>query len=316
MYRDKRIGVIVPAHNEEKLISKTIKSIPDFVDRIIVVDDCSTDGTLAIVKKLKQSIGERLVIVHHKKNCGVGGAMVTAYKESLKHDCELIALMAGDAQMDPADLPVLLDTAIDKEIDYVKGNRLLHKNVRNNMPKHRYIGNSILTILNKIATGYWKTMDPQCGYTVINRLALETIPLERLYPWYGVPNDMLVMLNVYNFKVKDVVVNPVYGIEKSGIKLYSYIPKVSFLLLRRFFWRLKEKYLFRDFHPLALFYILGIVLSPLGFLYGLMILITRFAGNPISMNAVLLSVFLMIMGIQFLLFGMLFDMEYNKGLNE
>ena len=315
MYRKKTIGVVIPAHNEQKHIAKVITTLPSFVDKIIVVDDASTDRTLAILKRHKHTMKDRLVILHHAKNRGVGGGLITGYKMSVKLKMDYVAAMAGDAQTDPKDLHKLIDAVIDDGADYAKGNRLLHGQVKRNMPHLRYFGNSLLTVLNKISTGYWKTMDPQCGYTVVTREVLETIPVDDIYPRYGVPNDILAKLNVYNFRVKDVIINPIYKDERSGIRLYSFIPKVSFLLMRKFFWRLKEKYLYRDFHPLALFYALGLFLLPIGFIYGLFILINRFSGYGVSINAVVLCVFLLLMGFQFLFFGMLFDMEYNKELN-
>jgi len=316
MYKEKKVGVVVPAHNEQKHIAKVVDTMPGIVDKIIVVDDCSKDKTLKILKEKKSVQGNRLLIIRHKKNQGVGGAIVTGYKESVKIGMDLVAVMAGDGQMDPDDLLNLLDPIADGKADYAKGNRLLHKSVKKNMPQLRFFGNSLLTIFNKIATGYWKTMDPQCGYTVISKEVLEMIPLDDIYPWYGVPNDILTILNTYNLRVTDVVINPVYADEKSGIRLYSYVPKVSILLLKRFFWRMKEKYLFRDFHPLALFYLFGFMLLPTGLLYGAYLLYSRIFLGILSINAILLCIFLLIMGFQFLFFGMLFDMEYNKDLNK
>ncbi len=315
MYGKARMGVVVPAHNEAKQIGKVLNTMPKYVDKIIVVDDCSTDSTLKAVKRFKPKLKKRLIVIRHRKNRGVGGAIVSGYKAAVKLKMDLIAVMAGDAQMDPADLPALMDEVIDGGADYSKGNRLFHRDVKKNMPQLRYFGNSLLTVLNKISTGYWKIMDPQCGYTVIKRSVLETIPLDDIYPWYGVPNDILAILNVYNFRVKDVIINPVYKDEVSGIRLHKYIPKVSFLLLKRFFWRLKEKYLLRDFHPLALFYIFGIILVPFGLVYGIYLLYARLVYQLLSINAVVLCVFLLIMGFQFLFFGMLFDMEYNKEIS-
>ncbi len=252
------------------------------------------------------------MLIRHRVNQGVGGAIVTGYKKAIQLGMDIAVVMAGDNQMDPADLPALLDPVVDGKADYAKGNRLLHKDIKT-MPQYRYFGNSILTILNKIASGYWHVMDPQCGYTAVDCRFLSRVPLDSIYKRYGVPNDLLVIFNVYGARVLDVPVKPVYGEEKSKIKLRSYVPKVSMLLLRRFFWRLKEKYLLRDFHPLVFFYFLGLLLLPIGFIYGIYILAHfLFVSKTLSTNAVLLCAFLIITGLQTLFFAMSFDQEYNR----
>ncbi len=173
--------------------------------------------------------------------------------------------MAGDAQMDPRDLPGLLNPIADGEVDYSKGNRLFTGKAWRVIPKSRYFGNAILSFLTKIASGYWHVADSQSGYGAIALQVLKTIDLETIYKRYGMPNDLLVKLNVYHFRVRDVPIHPIYGIgEKSGLKIYKVVFTLSFLLLRLFFWRLKEKYVIRDFHPLVLFYLLGFVLTPIG----------------------------------------------------
>ncbi len=316
MYRKNKIAVAIQAYNEEKLIGRTISTLPDFVDRIIVVDDMSKDNTLDVLVRLKKRFGKRLIVIGHKKNRGVGGAITTGYREAMMLGMDITVVMNGDNQMDPNDLPNLLDPIVEDRADYVKGNRLLHPMVKKKMPGYRYFGNSLLTFLNKIATGYWHVMDPQCGYTAISLKALKTIPIDDIYPRYGVPNDILTKLNVFNFRVKDVSVYPVYKDEKSKIKLKSYIPKVSWLLLRCFFFRLKEKYLLRDFHPLAFFYISGMIMFPLGVIYGIYIVLARIIQHKISSNAVVLSALLIIIGLQSIFFGMLFDMEYNKNISK
>ncbi len=314
MFKNKKIAVVVPAYNEEELIEKTIATMPDYVDKIIVVDDCSKDSTPQILKSLKEK-NPKLTIIRHKENMGVGKAIITGYEESIKQDMDITAVMAGDAQMDPEDLPGLLAPVAEGKADYTKGNRLLTRDVRKAMPGLRYFGNSLLTILNKIATGYWNVMDPQCGYTAISKKALQTIHLDEVYHWYGFPNDLLAKLNVFSIKVMDVPVRAVYGTEKSGIRLYSYIPKVSFLLLRDFLWRLKEKYLIRDFHPLLLFYFFGFLLTLAGILLAAWILYIEFisaAPRPASANEFTLFAFLTIVGVQSIFFAMWFDMQYNK----
>lgn len=314
MYRDKTVSVIVPAYNEEKLIANVLKTVPGFVDHIVVVDDASSDRTGEIVKS-KQEGDPRITYIRHPENTGVGGAIATGYKWARDKGIDISVVMAGDAQMDPRDLPTLLNPIADGEVDYSKGNRLFTGKAWRVIPKSRYFGNAILSFLTKIASGYWHVADSQSGYGAVALQVLRTIDLESIYKRYGMPNDLLVKLNVYHFRVRDVPVNPIYGIgEKSGLKIYKVVFTLSFLLLKLFFWRLKEKYIIRDFHPLVLFYLLGFILTPIGVAFGVYLLIWRMFFGSVAATSALFSAFFTISGLQSLFFAMWFDMEYNKDL--
>jgi glycosyltransferase involved in cell wall biosynthesis len=314
MYRDKTIAVIVPAYNEDKLIGRVLKTTPNFIDHIIVVDDASSDQTGEVVKA-HQKEDSRILYLRHPKNEGVGGAIVTGYKWARDNEISISVVMAGDAQMDPEDLPKLLDPIIEGEVDYSKGNRLFTGRAWKVIPKTRYLGNAVLSFLTKIASGYWHVADSQSGYGAITLEVLKTIDLESIYKRYGMPNDLLVRLNVYGFRVRDVPVNPVYGIgERSGIRIYKVVFTLSLLLLKLFLWRLKEKYIIRDFHPLVLFYLMGFVLTPIGFIFGCYLLIYRVFIGSVAATSALFAAFFAISGLQSLFFAMWFDMEYNKEL--
>jgi glycosyltransferase involved in cell wall biosynthesis len=314
MYRDKTIAVIVPAHNEEKLIGKVLKTIPTFVDHIVVVDDASSDQTGEVVKN-HQLEDSRIIYLRHPRNEGVGGAIVTGYKWVRDNKVSISVVMAGDAQMDPKDLPKLLDPVVEGEVDYSKGNRLFTGRAWRVIPKTRYLGNAALSFLTKIASGYWHVADSQSGYGAVTLEVLKTIDLDSIYKRYGMPNDFLVKLNVYHFRVRDVPVNPIYGIgEQSGIKIYKVVFTLSLLLLKLFLWRLKEKYMIRDFHPLVLFYLMGFILTPIGFVFGCYLLILRILIGSVAATSALFAAFFTISGLQSLFFAMWFDMEYNKDL--
>jgi len=319
MYKGKSVAVVVPAYNEESQIGKVIETLPGFVDKIVIVDDASTDKTAEVVerycKKYPRKYGSRIVLIRHEQNQGVGGAITTGYKWARDNRMDVSVVMAGDGQMDPEDLPNLLDPVVEDKADYTKGNRLFTGNAWNLIPKVRYLGNSVLSLLTKIASGYWHVADSQTGYTAASLKVLETIQLENIYNGYGMPNDILVRLNVYNFRVKDVPIKPVYNVgEKSGIKLYRVIFTIPFLLLRLFLWRMKEKYVIRDFHPLVFFYFIGLITFPVGFLLGLYDFFYRIFVGPVAPTSAMFDAFLVIMGLQFLLFAMWFDMEYNRDL--
>jgi len=245
----------------------------------------------------------------------VGGAIVTGYKWARDNDISISVVMAGDAQMDPNDLPRILDPVANGEVDYSKGNRLFTGKAWSIIPKTRYLGNAVLSFLTKIASGYWHVADSQSGYGAVSREVLKTVDLDGVYKRYGMPNDFLVRLNVYHFRVRDVSVSPVYGVgERSGIRISKVIFSLSFLLLKLFLWRLKEKYIIRDFHPLVLFYSLGFVLTPIGFVFGCYLLIYRLFIGPVAATSALFAAFFAISGLQSLFFAMWFDMEYNKEL--
>jgi glycosyltransferase involved in cell wall biosynthesis len=316
MFEGRRVTVVVPAYNEEKLIARVIATMPSFVDRVIVVDDASTDGTPAVLAGLRPQ-SRRLCVIRHARNGGVGAAIVTGYKAALDHDegAGLVAVMAGDAQMDPADLPRLLLPLVRDQADYTKGNRLFTGEAWNVIPRNRYLGNAVLSLLTKIASGYWHVADSQSGYTAITTDALRVLKLDRLYPRYGFPNHLLVELNNYDFRVRDVPIRPVYNIgEVSGIRLPRVVPALSWLLFKCYLWRIKEKYVIRDFHPLVFFLALGTVLTLVGLGLGVYIVYLRFSAGALSPNAVIFDAFCLIMGMQLILFAMWMDMEHNKGL--
>ncbi len=314
MYHGQSIGVVVPAFNEEKLIEYTLRSIPSFVDTIIVVDDCSSDRTNEIVKGLTAEFS-RIVLLRHEKNSGVGTSISTGYIWCRDHNIDIAVVMAGDGQMDPNDLPNLLDPLVEDRADYAKGNRLVTGEAWKRIPHTRYIGNSILTFMTKIASGYWHVTDSQTGYTALNRRALDLLPLEDIYPRYGMPNDLLVTLNIYNMRVIDVPVNPVYGIgEVSGIKIHRAVFSIGYLIARLFLRRMFQKYIIRDFHPLVLFYAFGFFLLALSVPLTLRLLAIYFTTNAIPNINALLIFFCVSIGFQSFLFAMLFDMEANRDL--
>ena len=311
MYRERRIAVVVPAYNEELLIGPTLDTMPECVDRVYVVDDCSTDETSGRVaeRAMKNS---RIVLLRHETNCGVGAAIVAGYTAALADGLDIVAIMAGDNQLDPAFLPKLLDPIIDGKADYTVGNRLINPEFRKGMSRWRFAGNAALTLLTKIASGYWQLVDPQNGYTAISRRALETIPLDAVYPRYGYCNDILVRLNVYGFRVKNVPHPARYGLERSGIKYSSYIVRLSRLLLKDFLWRLKTKYVIMGFHPLVFYYFFGVAFSVLSVIMGIYSLYFKFMQDyPIFVPAVI-TLLVFGLGAQFLLFAMLFDMQAEK----
>ncbi len=313
MIEERTVGVVVPAYNEELLIAGVVSTMPRFVSHIIIVNDASTDSTCEKARSADEF--GRVVFVTHEDNLGLGQSLIDGYREAESLGCDVIAVMAGDAQMSPDDLEAVVKPVAEDRADYVKGNRLLRPEVVDRMPRYRLIGNAFLTFLSKFAHGYWHSMDPQCGYTAISAHALEVIPLEKMVRGYGYNADLLNMLNIANLRVAEVQVEPVYGEETSYIKLWRYVPLISMLLLRLFWRRILRKYVVLDFHPLALMYGFSVLISVLIVPPLLLRLLILYASiGVIPTTTLLLLSFSSMFAFMSLFFAMWLDMEDNRRL--
>jgi glycosyltransferase involved in cell wall biosynthesis len=366
MLGNKSIAVVIPAYNEEAQIGKVLDGMPSFVDRIVVVNDCSTDGTagevLLSIEKDGPGYGSgrigprliepnfyneaeiilqehdqkeiasfvpsviantdpgnsRIILINHLKNGGVGAAIARGYKWCKDNHIDCTAVMAGDGQMDPAELESICRPVIGEGIDYVKGNRLIHRSAKLVIPRTRYFGNSILSIMTKMASGYWRVSDTQTGFTAISLDALRKINLTAIYRRYGMPNDMLVKLNIARCTLKEVEIKPVYRVgENSKMKIMRVIPRVSWLLFRAFFRRIWIRYFKRDFHPLFLLYLLGIFLGLASIPFLVEILRNLFVAGNVTPNSILvIYIFLVISGLQSWFFAMWMDIQDNDRLQK
>ncbi len=234
MFRGLSIGVVIPAFNEEHAIAHAVDAVPDLVNVAIVVDDASHDDTAGAAERVVRAHGNtRFEIVRHAENRGVGGAIVTGYRRVLALGLDVAVVMAGDGQMDPADLEGLLAPIADDRADYAKGNRFLHPDIWRAMPTARLVGNMVLSAATRLTSGYRHVFDSQCGYTAITRRALAAIDLDRVFPRYGYPNDLLARLHAAGMRVVDVPVRPVYGPGwKSGIGIHTVVYPVAYVLFR------------------------------------------------------------------------------------
>ncbi len=271
MYRDLTVAVVVPAYNEAGFVGGVISGLPDFVDRAYIIDDGSTDETWqeicqhADVRNADhEGVYDDLVVpIQHETNRGVGAAIKTGYRRARAEGIGATCVLGGDDQMDPDELTRYLDPIADGTAEYAKGNRFSRASDWAQMPRFRLLGNVLLSYLTKIASGYWAVMDSQNGYTAISLEALERTDIDGMYEYYGYCNDLLVRLNVADARVADVPRGSEYAYSdgwKSHINYTEYMPRVSAMLLKGFFWRLRRKYLLTDYHPLAPLYLLGMVL--------------------------------------------------------
>jgi glycosyltransferase involved in cell wall biosynthesis len=314
MIEGKSVGVVIPAFNEELLLPETLEGIPTFVDRVYVVDDASRDGTVGRAHTAAAA-DSRIVVIVHERNAGPGAAVITGYKRAIADEMEVVCVMNADNQMDPEDLEHLVTPVALGEVDYAKANRLFTGQAWQLIPHSRYLGNAVLSLWTKVASGYWHVADAQSGYTAIGRRMLGLLDLDHLYPRYGFPNDMLVHLNVWNAKVRDVPSRPIYGVgERSGIRLRRVIPTIWWLLIKRFWWRLWQKYVIRDFHPLVFFYVFGLLSLVFGLGLGVYQIVIKAMGYAATAGVVVLVALLLLFGLLFTLFAMWFDMESNKDL--
>jgi glycosyltransferase involved in cell wall biosynthesis len=228
MWRDARIAVVVPAFQEARLIGRMLRGVPRFVDAVYVVDDASADGTGAAA----QAVGDpRVTVIRHAVNRGVGAAISSGYKRALEAHADVLVVMAGDDQMDPADLGPLIAPIVAGSADYVKGTRFGHREARR-MPFARRAGSRLLSWATRLTTGL-DVDDCQCGYTALCARAARALPLADLWPRFGYPNDLLGMLAERGMRVTEVPVRPVYADEVSGLRPW-HVFAIAFVIVRRY----------------------------------------------------------------------------------
>ncbi|GAA1561693.1 hypothetical protein GCM10009678_50730 [Actinomadura kijaniata] len=306
MYKGLTVTAVVPAYNEEVLIAKTISTMPEIVDHIVVVDDASTDET---AKRVAEVGDPRVTLVRHDANTGVGGAIVTGHRVTLESDSDVNVVMAGDAQMDPDYLPALLDPIADDGYGFTKANRFFARSGLTGMPLNRLLGSTVLSFATKLASGYWNLFDPQNGYTAITRESLSRIPLDRLATGYAFENDLLIWLNIAGVRAKDVPIPAVYGQEVSGMRLHRVVPQISRLLVFGFWRRILRRYVVPSFSPIALMLFTGLFLCAVGTVVGIWVSLHSLGTATASAGSVLLAVGPLLVGINMLVHALTLDIQ-------
>ncbi len=310
MYKGKKIAVVIPCFNEAKMISKTLKGIPAFVDFVYVIDDFSTDDTSTVALKYKR---KNLKIHRLPENQGVGGAILAGHQFALDDGADISVVMAGDDQMDPAELPKLLNQIVDNGYGFSKANRFYSTKSFSGMPKYRIFGNVVLTFLTKVSSGYWHLFDPQNGYTAVSRESLELLDFSKISKRYDFENDMLIWLSINEVAATDVPIPARYRDEKSAISLRKTIPHLLRTLWNGFWKRIFLKYVLRSFSPIALLFFTGLLLLVLGIIGTILISVESVGLASATPSTVVLAVGPLFLGIQFLMQALILDIEQSPG---
>ncbi len=313
MYKNHQIGVVIPAYKAEKHIQAVIVGLPEWIDQIIIIDDCCPDKTGNYVLENFQD-DSRIKVEFNKTNEGVGGATVAGYKKGLELGCDIIVKMDSDDQMDPSYIDTLLNPIVNGEAGYSKGNRFVDFKALRSMPRIRLMGNSALSFMVKAASGYWNMMDPTNGYTAISHIALKKLNLDGISKRFFFESDMLINLNIQNTVVSNVPIPARYGDETSSLSIWNTAFKFPPRLLRGAIKRFFFKYLIYDFNMASVYTLIGFPLLLWGIGYGLFKWIQNYyLGLETPAGTVMLSVLPLILGTQFLLAAINIDIESTPG---
>jgi glycosyltransferase involved in cell wall biosynthesis len=313
MYRNLKVAIVVPAYNEEKLLTKTIETTPSLVDYIIIVNDASTDNTAEVANKLAKQ-HKRVTTLHNETNGGIGFSLMRGFKYCLdKTDSQAIGIVAGDAQCDPNYIKPMLDVFVDEGYDYVKANRFFHLHELKAMPKYRKIGNIFISLLTKFSTGYYSISDTQNGYGFFRRSILERVNFEFVKERYDYENTMLVALSIVGARLKDYPVPAIYGDETSTIKFLPTALRALRAVWVGFWRRIYYKYVLNSFHPVALFLFSGMLLFLIGLAMSGFVVYEKIAHDLTpSTGTIMLVILPLLVGLQLLLTAITMDMN-NEG---
>jgi len=306
VYQGLRVGVVVPAWNESRLIATTLTTMPDFVDRIVVVDDASTDDTADRARAVDDP---RVSVITHEHNGGVGSAILTGHKTLFAEGCDVSVVMAGDAQMDPNYLSALLDPIVHQGVGFAKANRFFNASSYSGMSRTRIFGNVVLSFLTKASSGYWHLFDPQNGYTALSAEAWRLLDSDSIARGYEFENSLLINLNIANVRARDVPIPAVYGEEVSGIRLHKVVPRLLGTLWRGFWQRIVRKYVVPSFSPVALLLFTGLLLAGFGFFVGVFAVAYSIGPREASTGTWLLSVAPGMTGVFMLIQALVLDIE-------
>jgi dolichol-phosphate mannosyltransferase len=303
-----RTAVVIPCYKVRRHILDVVQGVLPIVDRVYVIDDCCPEESGALV--LAEIRDPKLKVIMHEENQGVGGAVVTGYRAVLSEGFDVAVKMDGDGQMDPAYLAALIRPILAGEADYTKGNRFFSIDYLRGMPKARLFGNSVLSLINKISSGYWNVMDPTNGFTAIHASALSWLPLAKLSKRYFFESDMLFRLGTIRAVVKDVPIPARYADEISQLRIRRVILDFPLLyfgtMVKRFFYN----YILRDLNVGTLHALIGLLLFGFGTIFGAIKWVSALqTGEATPIGTVMLTSLPIILGVQFLIAALSFDIQ-------
>jgi dolichol-phosphate mannosyltransferase len=300
------IAVVIPCYRVRRHIDQVIAGLLGRVEHIYVVDDCCPEESGRHVSATIQDAS--VTVLFHEVNRGVGGAMVTGYRQALQDGHEVVVKMDGDGQMDANYLAPLVAPILRGDADYTKGNRFFDAHLLREMPGVRMFGNACLSFVNKLTSGYWDIMDPTNGFTAIGRAALDQLDLDKIEPRYFFESDMLFRLSLIRATVQDVPMRAIYGDEESSLHVgraaFEFLGKHLVRMFKRFVYL----YLLRDFNFGSLHTLIGVPVLLFGIVFGLWHWIeSARSGVPAATGTVMLAVLSIILGVQFLLSAISYD---------
>lgn len=302
------IAVVIPVYRERDFILDVLSNVPLMVHRVYCVDDACPDQTGDFIEE--QCEDERVKVLRHAENRGVGGAMVTGFRQALKEGADVIVKLDGDGQMAPAQIPDFVAPILSKRADYVKGNRFFRPESVRAMPTGRLLGNAALSFMNKISSGYWQIFDPTNGFFAIHANVLNAIPLEKLDCGYLFETEMLYRLGTLRACVHDLPTETVYGDETSHLVPHRMVFPLLSRNISNFVRRIFYSYFLRDFSLASIEWILG----PAFILYGVVFGLSRWSlaeasGNPATAGTVMLAALPILLGSQALFSALNYDVS-------
>lgn len=308
MYKDNNIGVVIPTYRSKTTIEQVVRDLPDWIDHIVVVDDACPDGSASQLKAAPRD--QRVTIIEHEKNLGVGGATVTGYRKILDLGCDIAVKIDSDGQMDTELLPVFLDPIVVGDVDYCKGNRFSRPESLAGMPLTRVIGNAGLSFFSKMSSGYWDLMDPTNGYTAIHSNVLRVIPLDKLAENFFFESDLLFRLATVKANVLDVPIDSRYQSETSNLSAVDSLFRFFVLHINRTGKRIFYNYFLRNFSMASLLLVMGAVFLLYGSVSGgLTYAHNQALGQQTPTGTILIITINILVGVQMLLAFISHDMS-------
>lgn len=307
MKSNRKIAVVIPCYKVSNHIREVLYSLPEFIDDIIVVDDDCPENS----GNIAESLGlDKMHILYHDKNQGVGGAVISGFKKALELNSDIVVKLDGDGQMDAGKIEKLIQPLIDNTADYTKGNRFYDFEALRSMPKTRLFGNSLLSFAIKAASGYWNIMDPTNGFCAISSQTLQALNLDKIEKRYFFETDMLIHLNLMNKVVQDVPISAIYKDEISNLSIENVTLTFPFKILKRLIKRIFLQYYVYDFNMASIYLFFGIPFILFGLIFGIYHWTIGVMENmENNAGTIMLAALPIILGLQFLLQAISIDIH-------